>query len=82
MLHAQRHAERRLPVALQLMSAEIIIPAGNAVQLTGHTLPAVLMHCALSLFRRRILPPIAKHVDTGLSEGTVGAHRFAKCRRL
>ena len=74
MRNADRNAESCLPVALELVAAEIVIPAGNAVKLTEHALGSVLVYDGGRLFGRRVLVEIAEHIDTGKDEGAVAAH--------
>ena len=81
-LHADGHAQRRLPVAVNLVAAEVEVPAGHAVQLAGHAAAAVLMHGALSLLGGGQLEPGAEHVDARQLEAAIGAHRLAQRRRL
>ena len=77
-LNAHRHAERRLPVAVELMTAEVKIPTRDAVKLTEHTGSAVLVNGGLALLGGGELKPRAKHIDAGNAEGTVRAHTVAE----
>ena len=76
-MHAHRHAQGRLPIALTFVTGEIEIPVGHAVQFTGHSGAAILTHRTLRLLGRRELDRIAQHVDARQLEATVAAHRIA-----
>ena len=78
MRHAHSHAQRRLPVALQLVAAEVEIPVGHAVQLAGHARIAELMHRGGRLLGSGELAVVAQHVDAGQLEAAVGAHGLAQ----
>ena len=82
MLHPDGHAQRRLPVTVELVPPEIKIPAGNAVKLAGHTGAAILMHRALGLLGSGELPAAAEHVDARQLKAAIGAHGLAQRRRL
>ena len=73
---ADGDAEGGLPVAVQLMATEIVVPAGHAVELAQHPLAPVLMHGGLRLFCRGELVAVLEHIDPGQPEGAVGAHRL------
>ena len=76
--HAQGHAQRGLPIALQLVAAKIEVPAGYAVQLAEHGLAPILAHRALALFGGGILALVAQHIDARDAEGTVRTHGLAQ----
>ena len=78
MRHAHRHAQRRLPVALRLVPAEVIVPVGHAVQLAQHAWAAVLMRRRLRLLGRGELAPVAQHVYARQLERPVRAHAVAQ----
>ena len=76
-MDANGHAQRCLPVAVQLVTAEVEIPAGYAVKLTHHAGLAVLVHGGLALLGGGELKGSAKHIDTGNAKAAVGAHAIA-----
>ena len=78
MRHAHGHAQRRLPVTLQLMAAEVEIPVGHAVQLAGHARIAELMHRGGRLLGGGELAMVAQHIDAGQLEAAVGTHGLAQ----
>ena len=80
--HTHAYAERRLPVALKLVTSEGEIPAGYAVKLAEHTLSAVLVNGRLALLCRCKFTAVAKHINTGQAEAPVRAHTVADCRIL
>ena len=61
--HADGHAQRGLPVTMQLMPAEVEGPAGHAVQLAEHAGAAVLMHGGLGLLGRGEFRHAAQVID-------------------
>ena len=78
MMDTQGHSQRRLPVSRQLMSPEIKIPVGYAVQLAEHAGTAKLMGCGLSLFRRGVFPPVTEHIDARHLKTAVRTHGFSQ----
>ena len=82
MRHAHRDAQRRLPVALMAVQAEIRVPAGHAVELGKRALAAELMHRALALLRGCELMAVAQQVDARQPEAAVRAHGLADGCRL
>ena len=76
--HADGHAERGLPVAMSLVSLEIEVPVGDAVQFGEDAAAAVLPRGALRLLGGGELISVAEHVDARKLERTVAAHRFAE----
>ena len=79
MRHAHGYTEHSLPVALELMTGKLEIPAGNAVKLTEHTLSAVLMHCRLTLFCGCKLTAVAEHINTRNTKTAVRTHTITDC---
>ena len=73
--HGDTHGS--LPVALQFMSSEIIVPAGDAVKFRQHGLAALLMHHAGTLLCRAVLMTIDQQIHTRhLFERPISSHGF------
>ena len=75
--HAHRYAQRGLPVALQLIAPEIVIPAGHAVELAEHALLAALTYDGLGLLCRGVFMEVAQHVYARDAEMRIAAHGVA-----
>ena len=75
--HAHGHAERRLPIALEFVAAEVKIPVGDAIELGHHRFLAVLMHRRLRLLGGGEFAVVAQHVDAGDGKPAIGAHHLA-----
>ena len=82
MRHAHRDAQRRLPVALMAVQAEIRVPAGHAVELRKRALTAELVHRALALLCGGKFVSVAQQVDARQPEAAVRAHCLAYGCRL
>ena len=80
--HTERCTQCGLPVALELIAAEIVIPAGDAVQLRHHAFPVILPDGGLALLGGGVFHVVAQNVDAGQLEGTVAAHGFAQSAGL
>ena len=76
------NAQRRLPVALELMAPEVEIPAGDTVELADDALPAKLMGGGLGLLGGSQLHTVAEHIDARQLEAAVGAHGLAQSSGL
>ena len=81
-MHAHRHAQCRLPIALGLMSDKVKIPVRHAIQLTEHPRTSILMGRALRLLRRGVFMIITEHIDPRQRKTAVRAHRLAQRRCL
>ena len=82
MRNTDGNAESRLPVALELVTAEVEIPVGNAVQLGQHTLTSVLVNSGLCLLCGGQLDAVAEHINARQTELAVGAHCLTECGGL
>ena len=67
-------AQSGLPVAVELVAAEVEVPARDTVQLAHHTGTAVLVDGRLALLGGGELEAGAEHIDTGDAEAAIGAH--------
>lgn len=72
--HPLGDSQRRLPIPLELVTPEIEIPMGDAIQLGEHPFPALLPGGGLGLFRRTQMHRVAENIDTWQGEGPVAAH--------
>ena len=82
MRNAHGNTQRRLPVSLQLVTAEVIVPVGNAVKLAHNALTTVLMSHRRRLLCGVKLAAVGKHVDSRQSKGAQRAHCLAYCGGL
>ena len=73
-LNADGDAQSGLPVAVELVAAEVEVPARNAVQLAHHAGFAVLVDGGLALLGGGELETGAEHINTRDAEAAVGAH--------
>ena len=63
--NAHGNAERCLPVALKLVTAEVEVPVGDAVKLAHNALAAVLMRDRCRLLCGGIFAAVGKHIYSG-----------------
>ena len=70
-------AKGGLPVALQFMAGEGIVPVGHAVEFTDHAPFALLSGNALDLLGGIIFQKACQHIDAGQMEMGVGTHTVA-----
>ena len=83
MRHAQCHAHGGLPVSLQLIAAEIKVPAGNSVKFAHHSYGPLLAHGRLTLLRCREFQLVtAQYIDARDMECPVIAHHLSADGRL
>ena len=82
MRNSNRHAERRLPIALMLIGSEIAVPSRHSVKLGEHTLIAKLVNRRLCLLCRCELVPVAQHINAGDIKAPVGTHSLSECGAL
>ncbi|KIH87735.1 hypothetical protein SPBR_04607 [Sporothrix brasiliensis 5110] len=75
-------AQRGLPVARPLVAHKVKRPVGHAVDLRQHAAAAVLARDRLRLLGRRVLAPVAQHVDARQVHAAVAAHGLADGPRL
>ena len=73
---AHGHAQRGLPVAAELVAAEIKVPVGHAVELGEHAFAPELAGGGLRLLGGGKLTAVIEHVNARQLEAAVGAHGF------
>ena len=72
-----RNTAGSLPVAMQLVSAEIKVPGGYAVQFAHHALTSVLPHNGLTLLCSGKLVPITEHINSRNLKSPIETHHLA-----
>ena len=80
--NAHGDAERRLPVALKLVTAEVEIPVRHAVKLAHHALAPVLVRDGCRLLGGGVFVSVGKHIYSRQRKGAQRTHCLADSRGL